>query len=208
MRKKLFYFMILLMLTASLGYAQGIKKPIFYVTTGIVKPLAPDDFHSDWVAGYSIGLGAGTKLAPRLDARLMFAYNSFTLSDQNYMTSHQLLNAYTSIDGGEQAVMTVFAQLKALFPTNNTTKIVPYFMAGAGWMNINHKEIKIIQEDPSQDQTIPKVTDNTYGGCLGIGFDFPMDEHTVLFLETQFKVGFTKDNATVLLPIQFGVSIH
>jgi outer membrane protein W len=199
---------MLLILAASLIFAQDVKKPIFYVNTGIVKPMAPEDFHSNWVAGYTLGFGAGTRVTPRLEIRGMFSFNNFTLSDQNYMTSHQLINAYTNLDGGEQEILTVFAEIKALFPTKTTTKVIPYFVAGAGWMDIIHKEINVTQEDPSQDQTIPKFTKNTYGASLGIGFDFPMDEHTVLYLETKFKVGFTPTNSTAILPIKFGVSIH
>ncbi|MBN1998435.1 outer membrane beta-barrel protein [candidate division KSB1 bacterium] len=198
--------LFLLFIFGAVLHAETPWPFIPYVGTGLSTPRAPSEFQRNYRAGYNLGVGIGTMLSSKLELKGYFTYHDFTLDTQGFISQYDYDEASTVVEGGKSSVMAALVNIKMLFPTQKTTKVIPYFFVGGGLFRVQNKDVEVMTEETA-GLIIPGKKETAPGSCIGVGFDFKMDEYTTLFLEVKVDVGFTKDETTVVLPITFGVSV-
>ncbi len=197
--------LFLLLVSGTVLHAETPWPFIPYVGTGISTPRAPSEFQRNFRNGYNLGVGIGKMISPKLELKAYFNYHDFALDTQGFMSQHNMNESSTVVEGGKSGIMTLYAIIKVLYPTEITDKVVPYFFAGAGLFRVQNNDVEAMTET---DTEFFKGTKETApGGCIGIGFDFKMDEYTTLFLEVKADIGLLKQDTRVILPITFGVSV-
>ena len=206
-------FILLICLWAPLLFAQNVSKTNYYISTGISKTYAPEDFNKFWREGFNLGVGVGRLITPRVEIQGTLAYNSFDLNttayiDNGTLTSYLLNDStgFKTVDGGQTSIISFLINLKAMFPTKQNLKVVPYFVGGIGYSRINFDEIQI--QSPVDTKIEPSHLENVLTTGVGIGFEFDVSEKTDIYLEGKFNVMFTEQDATVIFPIKFGITIH
>lgn len=204
--KKVLLIAIVLFIPGQLIRAQTAKKPIFYVHTGISTTRSPVDYQNHYNSGFNLGAGVGTLLSQKFEVRALVNYHDFELNDNGFLTSKQMADETSMIDGGKSNVITLLADIKYLYPIPKNDKIVPYFLGAVGLFHINNKDIDVFfQEDMFKFEG---KTETALGAGLGLGFDIRVEEHTYLMAEVRFDLGMTEGEITTIMPIKFGISIR
>ncbi len=206
-------FILLTFLWSSLLFAQNGSKTNYYVSTGISKTFAPEDFNKFWREGFNLGVGIGRLITPRIEIKGSLTYNSFDLNTTAYVDNGSLSSylssdstGFKTADGGQSSVISFLINLKAAFPTKQNTKAIPYVIGGAGFGRIHFDEIQV--QSPVDLEIEPAHHENVLTAGVGIGFEFNMSENTNIYLEGKFDFLFTDRDMTVIFPIKFGILIH
>jgi len=206
-------FILFFCLWTPLLFAQDGSKINYYVNTGISKTFAPEDFNKFWREGFNLGLGVGRLITPRLEIQGALTYNSFDLNTTSYIDngtlSSNLLSdssGFKTADGGQSSIFSFLINLKAMFPTKQNNKVIPYLIGGIGYGRIKFDEIMV--QSPVDIKIEPSHLENVFSAGAGIGFEFDMSEKTDIYLEGKFDYLLTEQDATVIFPIKFGITIH
>lgn len=192
-----------------LNLAALAELPNFYVHTGVSRPLAPTEFKDSYRTGVNVGAAAGKELAKWLELDAHFAYHGATFDVNDYRST---LDPETSddyvIDGGPSHMISTMIRARLTMPSPEGSAMRSYFYAGGGLTHHRSKDINVLgpEVDGSLDYVVPGTSETVPGVCGGIGIEYSV-ETTTLFLELGLLGAFTEGEATLLLPLKFGVAI-
>lgn len=189
--------------------AGAAELPNFYIHTGVSRPAAPTDFKETYRTGVNVGLAVGKQLTNFLECDVHFAYHGTTFDVNSFRGT---LDPETSesyiFDGSPTHIISTMLRAKLLMSTTEGSSMRSYFYAGGGVMYRNTKDINALatKVDAPPYSTVPGTQETVFGACGGLGIEYRI-ETTVLFLELGILVGMTEGDATVILPLKFGIAI-
>jgi hypothetical protein len=213
----------LLILCASLSI--GGPKAVYYVHTGTSIPMAPSLFKDAYTQGFNVGAMVGMRLNPRFEVQGAFDLNNAAFDNQGFEGTLDEVKVWKeanankepsfSVDGNSANAWNVFLNAKFIFPPKEGGKVESYFFAGGGLFGLKKGKIDVIDAESdalqvfeNHQKQIPSTAETVLGANFGIGIDVLLEEHTNFYLQVGPTIGFTKGDATVIVPITFGVSIR
>ena len=213
----------LLILCASLAF--GGPKAVYYVHTGTSIPMAPAFFKDAYTQGFNVGAMIGMRLNPRFEVQGAFDLNNCAFDNQGFEGTLDEIRAWKkansnkeptfSVDGNSANAWNLFVNAKFIFPPKEGGKVESYFFAGGGLFGLKKGNIDITDAESdltpvfvNHQKQIPAEAKTVLGANFGIGIDILLEEHTNFYLQLGPTIGFTKGDATVIIPITFGVSIR
>lgn len=200
---------ICLILGLGVHVAGAAEIPNIYLHTGVSRPLAPTEFKDSYRTGVNVGVAAGWQITTFLECDMHVSYHSTTFDASNYRNTldPETADEYV-IDGGPTHLIGAMIRAKLWMPSPERSAMRSYFYAGGGLAYHSSSDIEVLgpDEQGSQDYVEPGTSGTVPGACGGLGLEYSI-ETTTLFLELGVFGAFTEGDATMVLPLKFGVAI-
>jgi len=205
--KKAAGLLFIVLAGARLGIAAEL--PNFYIHTGISRPVTPAEFKDNYRTGVNVGVAVGKQLMNFLEGDFYLVYHGTTFDPNNYRSTFDpdTRDLY-SIEGGSTHTLGAMIRARWIMPSPEESRVQSYVYLGGGLVHHSTGDVDVLGPavDGSQDFSEPGGSDTVPGLCGGIGFEYHV-ESTVLFLELGVFSAFTEGDATMLLPLKFGIAI-
>jgi hypothetical protein len=201
---RIFGFLFCILLPATVS-AQD-RNFTFTVGSGIVIPRGPETFEDLWQDGVNINGGIYYSLNKSIQIGIQTSQYYFEFDSQKLNDQFQEQNPDLSLalSGNDTKIEVFMPSFRIIAPS--LERFLPYVQAGAGFFRIKIDE---------SEQTI-NFPDNTaisfafrgdketaFALNIGGGVAVSLNERSSLLLEINLIVGFTEEDTTTILPLDF-----
>jgi len=202
------FLVILLLLVAVSSVLTAQPRSLFELklTGGVSYFVSPQELSDYWKWGFNGGVGFSYYLSSRLGISLIVDYSSFSFDAYEYKVKSGWMDRPDIHVEGKSTEMytTGFNVSYALFQNFDL-----YVLAGAGYLYMPTREIRIREFDLDGETIIPWTRESTVVINAGAGISIPGDKFPVLFFEPRYAIGFTDDDLThyflLIIGLRYGI---
>lgn len=185
---------------AASASAQSTPQWKLYVDGELGFPSTPDRFTDGYDAvTFGGGVGLGYVLNRRITLTGSFHYLFAPLDEDGYRQS-----AKTSalVDGGGRNIL--YGSIGAVVYVLPEGSLRPYVLGGAGVYSLIQNDLTLTTG--STRTTNQFDADGAFGLNGGVGVEYAVGDAVGIYVEGQYLVGFTENDATGHVPVRGGVT--
>ncbi len=197
--KKLFLFMLVLMVFAISSYAESTWRPALYAGGGASIPTG--NFKNAFKTGFNAEGGVGVEYRSMFEIIGEAFYSRFPLNQTKFLATQP---AGTSVSGGAAKILNIDAALKYYIPTGQGMKsFKPYLLGRLGAAHLTQANMTLSNNGKSVTNSFAGSTKFTYG--IGAGTNIEVNQNLAVWVEGRFTGINTSVRKTNYVPIQVGI---
>jgi opacity protein-like surface antigen len=184
--------------------AQYERRPVFYLSTGITIPSAPEEFSRYWNPGPNFGFGLGYPATDYIILRGNVDYQRM-MHDADKERADLSNGSEVDFQGGTATIFTATAGVKVnMRPA--ASAIIPYLVVGAGYLRLSLTEMITTYHGQTYRRSVDPESAAAF--TMGVGCDFHLANRVTLFVEGKYATGYTKVDNTQYFPIKIGIALR
>jgi len=180
----------------SLGY-------MIRVNTGVTNPFSPKSLADTHIPGFNVGLALGKPISRSVQIFGHLEFNQLAL-DRRGAEAYLNLEGY-ELKKGNASVLTGMAGLRKSFLPDKGKSLTASFSLEAGLFHLSSQDL--IESGEEERVITPGGSETAFGLEFGLALDHALDAHSSFFLELKPSIGWTREETTFIIPVQFGLAI-
>jgi hypothetical protein len=218
MKKVLLSVLGLVLLVSSSSAQNDERRIAISAGGGVALPISPKQFRDAWKMGsLSVGGSVGYSVTPAFAVSGSVDYSTFQFDEDGFLKASGVADDIAflrsmgipvtmEIKGGDVTILAASVNGKASIAGS---AVSPYFVAGAGLMNLSVEEVSVsVTAMGRTDRGTASVASETaFFVTGGPGLDIHAGEMVDIFVQGTLGFGLTKGQSTLYVPVKGGVTV-
>ncbi|MBN1895476.1 hypothetical protein JW906_13345 [bacterium] len=196
-------FGIILILAFSRVQAQDSLSWMIRFNTGVTNPVSPKSLAETHIPGFNVGLALGKPVSRSVQIFGHLQFNQLAL-DRRGAEANLNLEGY-ELKKGNASALTGMAGLRKSFLPGAGKSLTASVSMEAGFFHLSRQDL--IESGEEERVISTGGSETAFGLEIGLALDHALDVHSSFFIELKPSIGWTRTEATFIIPVQFGLAI-